>query len=317
MNLQQNSESINDTLYDIRAEYIISCLLKAGLSRDDILAVYEGPLKRRWSTDICYSEVESFESGDESLTIRLNRSGIYDNLPEAFFHDNPDKGNTTGKEMAKDSMKLKTEEKQIRLFFRPIENEFFLQNVRVATCESRELQSINFEFLNGLIPGFWKVDEKIPVKYKAKLIKLLPITSKILGNYKITARCLEKILIEKVTMEFINHDPDVLDSNLPGPSLKGFSLGRAKLGKDTVLHGRAGGFIGKLLVKIGPVENTAIKDFFNNGPADCLLRSFYSYFIPVELDVETKLITDKKQSRFILNPAFETGNSFLGYNTVL
>ena len=85
MNLQGKSNQINELLNDLKAEYLGACLLREGLSKRNILAIFDGDLKRRWSTDISNAEVESAESENEVLCIHLNRSGIYDLLPESLF----------------------------------------------------------------------------------------------------------------------------------------------------------------------------------------------------------------------------------------
>ena len=317
MNLEEKTIFINSLLHDLKAEYLVACLLDEGIPGGDMLVALDGALRRKWSADIRYAEVESFENGDDVLGIRLNRAGIYDALPEALFHDYPDKRNATGEEMARDSMRLKAEEKQIRLFFKPYEHEFFLQKVRVAMKESSELHRFHLEFLDGLFPDFWKIGKKIPAAYVSKLIKLLPFVHRIIGNYELTARCLGEILGEKVSMELIGQDHKSPYEDSSDEGIAGCKLGRINLGKDTVLGNQTTGFLGKLLVKIGPVDSNRIKAYFNDGPADRLLNCFFGYFVPVELDVETKLLPEKTQSRFKLHKDFETGNSFLGYNTVL
>jgi len=317
MGLKEKAEFINSLNDDLRAEYLVASFLEEGVSLKDMLVALDGELKRKWSADISSAEVESFENGEETLSIHLNRTGIYDVLPEALFHDNPEKRNATGEEMSKESRRLKAEEKQIRLFFRPFENEFFIQKVRVAMNETLELQKLHLEFLDGLIPGFWKTDKKIPSNYASKLIKLLPVVHKITGNYTLTASCLSEILEEDVHMELLSEEPGDVKSGENGGEISSFSLGRIKLGKDTVLGHHVSGFFGKLRVKIGPVKNSAVKAYFKNGPADRLLDCFYGYFVPVELDVETVVLPGKTQSRIKLPADFETGDSFLGYNTML
>jgi hypothetical protein len=317
MNFKGRTEFINTLFDDLKAEYLVAGLPEQQSSPDKILIACDGALRRKWSTDIRYAGMESFENGDETLTIHLNRTGVYDALPEALFHDDSGKRNASGEEMALDSRRLKAEEKQVRLFFRPFEHEFFLQNVRVAIQESRELEQFYYEFLDGLIPGFWKTDQKIPSHYTAKLIKLLPLVHKISGNYELTARCLSEILGEMVHIELMEGqraEPEDMPRNERSPV---FSLGRLKLGDDTVLGHQVAGFFGTLRVKIGPLKNSAVSLFFKDGPADRLLNCFYGYFVPVELDVETMVLPEKTQSRIKLQPEFATGQSFLGYNTIL
>ena len=314
MNLKEKSEHINKLVDDLFAEYLVSNLMEEGIGLNNILAVFNGQLKRSWAKDINYTEIKEFENGDEVLAFHLNRSGIYDSLPEALFHSGSNSSSVTGDEMAKESVKLKAEEKDIRLFFKPFENEIFSQRVQLSLTESRVFNHLYSDSLTGLIPDFWKIDKNIPQIFASKLIKLLPFVHEIVGNYKLTAKCLEFIINEKVTIE-INHDePENISQKNESVSI---SLGECGLGEDTVLGTEAVGFIGRLIFKIGPLENNSAKDFFKNAPNDSLLNCFYNYFIPVELDVETKLYQKKEKSEFVLSENPESAPSYLGYNSVL
>ena len=317
MNLQEKSRRINDMLLDLTAEYLAVCLYNENVSKRDILTMFEGDLKRKWSTDVDRTEVESFESGKEALSIFLNRAGIYDSLPEALFHRFSDSRNATGEDMAKESMLLKNEEKQVRKFFRPFENEIFLQRTEVAINENAFFKNLYSDFLNELIPGFWKIDKRIPAKYASKLIRFLPFANKVAGNPELTAQCLEKILSEKVNIKRRNEESYPVGSQNFDSEFSGGRLGMSKLGADLVMGQNPSGFIGSLLFKIGPLKNTEPKDFFVNGPADLLLNSFIGYFVPAELDVEIKLVSDKETRKFSLGSEQASAKSYLGYNTAL
>jgi hypothetical protein len=322
VNLQEKSDIINALFYDLKAEFVIAVLLTEGMSQNDITAVFDGILKRKWSTDINYTEVEKFESGDEVLSIHLNRPGIYDGLPEALFHSLSDSRNATGEDMAKESMRLKSEEKQVRLFLRPFENEIFFRTVNVAIKENLNFKDVYSDFLDGLIPGFWKIDNRIPEKYSCKLSRLLPFAHQLAGDYDLTAECLEFILGEKVEIELLDEEAETEGKLRVESSMNDFHgscLGNSKLGYDTIAGQTASGFIGKLIVRIGPLKNTDPKDFFKGGPADRALNCFYGYFMPIELDVETKIKAEKEKNNFILEETrvSELPMSYLGYNTAI
>ena len=313
MNLKEKSDYINGVSFDLNAEYLISCLLESGVTERNINAVFEGHLKRTWSNDINFAEIEAFENGEQVLALHLNRSGIYDLLPESLFHKFSEKESSTGEEMAKESMALKIEEKETRSFFRPFENEIFLQKIKLATTESNILEHIYSDFLNGLIPNFWNIDPKISKKYSAKLIKTLPFAFKITGDYKLTAQCLQFILNENVNIQ-LKTDSIEPDSVMPESAGK---LGRTILGKDSICGNFTNGFLGKLIFKIGPIINTETTSFLENGDAKKLIECFYKYFIPVELDVETRLMLEKQENEFIVYNDSKESKTLLGLNTFL
>jgi hypothetical protein len=317
MNLQEKSGYINEMAYDIRAEYVVSCLLKLGLSQNELLAAFDGPLKRKWSADIDRCEAESFENGAESLGLHLNRAGVYDALPEALFHPFPENRNAGGTELAKDSMKLRAEEKKARMFFRIFENEIFWQGVQVAVNENIELESLYADYLNGLVPGFWKLDKNIPQAYAAKLMKYLPYAHQISGNYRLTEMCFEDILGEKVSMEPGTCELEEISEKKPVTEMKTGLLGRSQLGKNFVSGHKTAGFVFRLTVKIGPLVNTNPKEFYKDGYMNSLVNCFFSYFIPVEVDVETKLVSTGRKKAFVLGSENEGENALMGYNTVL
>ncbi len=324
MNLQEKSDIINSLLFDLKAEYLIALLFAEGMSQKQITVVFDGLLRRRWSTDISHTETEVFENGDEPLSVHLNRAGIYDGLPEALFHDFTENRNATGEDMARDSQKLKTEEKEARLFFRPFENELFFQRVNIAINENKKFRILFSDYLNGLIPDFWKIDGRIPRKYLSKLTRLLPFANQLAGDYNVTAEYLKYILNEEVNIEISYKETEKPDrhsfKNIEENGIKAGCPGSSRLGYDLILGKTASGFTGRLIVTIGPLQKTDIKDFFKEGAADLALDCFYDYFIPAELDVETKIKFAKKQNYFVLSDSSgspESGMSYLGYNTFI
>ncbi len=317
MNLERKSEKINSLLIDLRAEYLVSSLLEEGMKPHEIFVALDGVLKRKWSTDISYGAIEEFQNGKEALSIHLNRPGIYDALPEALFHHFRASSKVSGDEMAKQSMKLKTEEKQIRAFFRPFENEVFLQNAKVAGLENQELSRLHSDFLNALSPGFWKIDRNIPQKYLSALIRFLPFAQRFTGNYELTGQCLGEILGEKVDINLLKKEEKQNNKKQTANSYSFGKLGQSKLGADLIAGQKASGFLGKLVVEIGPLKNSNPEDYFSGGPVDRLLNCFAGYFFPIELDEERKILISKEQKAFFLGEQEDKMKSHLGYNTVI
>ena len=317
MNLEQKSERINSLLLDLRAEYLVSSLLEKGMKPNEILVAYDGVLKRKWSNDISHAVVEEFQNGKDALSIHLNRAGVYDALPEALFHRFSGSSNISGDEMAKQSMKLKAEEKQVRAFFRPFENEVFLQSAKIANIENQELSSLHSDFLDALSPGFWKIEEEIHRKYLSALIRFLPFVHRISGNYELTAQCLGKILDEKVEIHLKYDEGQKEKKEKANSEFSAGKLGSSKLGADLIVGEKASGFLGELVMEIGPLQNSNPEDYFPNGPADKFLNCFEGYFIPVELDVGRKIVMQKEQKSFTLGDEKEETISYLGYNAVL
>lgn len=314
MNYHEKSEHINELHSDILAEYLVSTLINEGLDMNDLLVFFDGHLKRNWSKDVAFSETGKYEIGRETLEIHLNRTGLYDGLPEAVFHAFGADNNSSGEEMARDSVRLKSEEKQARLFFKPFENEIFLKGALLVTQENQTLNSVYLNFLNRLIPELWNTDPGVPKDLTSKLEMLLPYATKITGNIDLMAQSLKFILNEKVVIQYSTAEPPRIEDTV---EKSGFSLGGGQLGKNMVLGTKIYGFVGRYIIRIGPLENNSPEYFFKNGPADSLLKSFCAYFTPFETETEIELVMNETLSHLILSNDEAHEKSFLGYNSIL
>lgn len=313
--LEQISEYINQLSFDVKAELLVAVLVEHGIDLNSTITAFEGQFKRVWSKDIEWTSVERLETGDQKLSFHLNRDGIYDVLPEAVFHGNYEKENHSGKEMAKNSMKSRAEEKEARSFFQPFENEIFLQRVQLAKMENQLFRKIYSELLMGIIPYFWKVDPDLPQDYITRLKKLIPLVCRITGDFNLTAQCLEYILKEKVIITSSDDEnPDAVNPKLFHHS---GVIGESRLGIDTISGETASGFINHLIFSIGPIQNSITDELLKNGSLNRFLKCFYSYFIPYELDIETKYIFETEQSQLILDDGSNTEISYLSYNSVI
>jgi hypothetical protein len=248
------------------------------------------------------------------LSLHLNRDGIYDALPEELFHSNYGNEDQSAEEMAKDSMKLRAEEKEARLFFQPFENEIFLQKVQVSMIENQLFKSINAESLMAMIPYFWKIDDDLPENYVVRLKKLLPLVHQVTGDFSLTAQCLEYILKERVK---ITCSPELSDDVTHADFHHSGVLGKSLLGIDTISGNFDNDFVDRLLFSIGPITDPETNELVKDGSVNRFLNCFYGYFIPFELEVDTKFIFGTTQSLFMLNEEANTAISYLGYNSVI
>jgi len=310
--LDEISGFINQLSFDLKAEILGAILASQRMNYDQLLGSFDGQLKRVWSRDIAGTSVENLNTGDEMLCLHLNRDGIYDTLPEGLFHEISRKDSQSGEEMAKDSKQLKKEETEIRTFFQPFENELFIQGMRLASKENKLIKSIVSEYITGIIPHFWRVEDDLPERLVVSLKKILPLANRIAGNFNLTTRSLEFILKERVNFSLVNtpyHDTETYDFNETGV------LGECFLGIDSIAGDRVNGFIGRVVFTIGPIMNEETAILVKNGRMNRFLDCFYGYFMPFEIDVETKYLFNVEESIFVLEDELETKISYLGYNS--
>ncbi len=312
--LDEISQYVNQLSFDVRAEMLVAFLCEQRVDLSEIMAAFDGQLKRDWSQDIAWSTADRLETGDQLLTLHLNRDGIYDILPEVLFHSSIENESQSGKEMAKDSMKLRTEEKEARVFFQPFENEIFLQRVQLALMENRLSKSVFTEFLMGCIPYFWKIDYDLPEDYVARMKKFLPFVHRITGNLILTAQCLEYILNEMVIIT-------ISDEPIGETAVEDFQpmgiLGKSILGIDSISGNRVDALAKRILFSIGPIINHKTDERVKDGIMTRFLDCFYGYFVPFEFETATDFIFKSEQSEFILTDYSDTKISCLGYNSVI
>ena len=303
MNSENLEEIFNQLLRvysNIKAEVLITEMQSnLDLADDDFLIANQSTFSRAYRRDIIDTNSTAHKN---KLTVNLSRNGLYDILPEGLFHT---------QELSKDTSSyvarrkiVKEEEQAARSLFAPLENEFFHQKLNVERNEKTLLD--DFSNLNDdFLIDFWKIDKNISEDYILKLIRLLPHSHKIVGDFELTRLCLERVLNEKVTF---------LRKNVALPNeISKHDLG-TQLGVDTVLESDTNEvMLPALEVTIGPVSVNNIQKFLNETEVLNFIEAFYAYFIPMEMEVITKLIVNK-DSEFLLGDANST---ILGISTQL
>jgi hypothetical protein len=312
--LGEISEYINQLSFDLKAEMLLAILVEQRIRTEEILAVFDGQLRRAWSRDVSRSTVDRLESGNQMLCLHLNRDGIYDTLPEALFHSSSGFEDQSAKEMAKDSMKIRNEEKEARKFFQPFENEIFLQRVHLAMTENKLFERIYSDLLTGVIPDLWKTDNDFPEIFVTRLKKMLPLINQVAGDLPLTAQCLECIIDERVEVNCENNPDEgaeTFDSIFSG------ILGKSTLGIDTVSGERVSNIVSNLIFSIGPITDNETGNLVREGRMDGFVNCYYSYFVPFEYEVKTEYIFGTEQGKFMLYDDADKEASYLGYNSVI
>ena len=313
MKTNELSEMINELSVDLPAETLLA-LLEDRFSLHDLIVSYEGQSRRNWSKDIYRASAEIVSSGREVLHLKLNRDGVYDGMPESVFHDLTGNDCTTGGEMARESMRLKAQEKEGRLFFKPIENEVFIQGLQLAKQENRLFQRIIAQNIMGLLPDFWEIGRDLPASFVHRMIRLLPVVHIIAGNDALIEQSLAFILGEEVSMQVL------IPGNYPveiNNEQDASELGRSSLGVDLIAGGGVSGVMKQLNVKIGPIADYTTLNMIKDGSFERFLVCFYSYFIPAEVEVQTSFTFSDELSTFYLEPVDKAKTACLAYNTTI
>ncbi|WP_452224808.1 hypothetical protein [Lacinutrix chionoecetis] len=289
------------TVYqNLKTEVILTEVQEhTGLKSEQVIINHKSTFKRPYRRDLL--TIESSKIEDELLSIDVSRNGIYDYLPEGLFHTQKNTSRTSS--FSANRVKSKQEEAAARSLFSPIENEFFHQRLEIEKNERLLLNNF-YSLKDDYLIEFWKLSQDMPRAYLLKLIKLLPYNFKIAGNLELTRLSLEKILKNNVTFKK-KYDAE-------SEHKKNRQKDISRLGVDAVLDNKEQTIFHPYLeVTIWLKNNEEISSYLSNQGINKFLSVFYSYFIPLELDVKTKYEVQSSYG-FSLNPK---DNSTIGIST--
>lgn len=184
----------------LKAESLCAELLGNGVSFDELVLQFKGSFKKSYSNDI--ESVGESRSDNRTITIAVNRDGIYDRVPEGLFHQTRGGGNTaTLNAMVGEYKRYREEERQARKFFQPVEQELF----RYAVLAEENERKIRFGILNGNVGKafyeFWNIDSRLPAAPASVLVLIMPWIRQIKGNMQLTAKALAMTLDKEVKAE--------------------------------------------------------------------------------------------------------------------
>lgn len=305
-------EAIKTIRYDLKAEVILADFISNGLENDDFVVIPNGTFKRRYSHDIAYVTSLKLQNGQVPAGIYVNRDAIYDTLPEGLFHEKTETGEP--KNASKGSKKLKAEEKAARNFFLPFENELFFQKINLELEERKILLSFGENLFDNLNSDFWNFDPSTDRNYLSRMAKFLHFSHKIAGNISLTAKCLSAILNETVDATLVENRTTIKE-NRNEEEKSGCSLGHSSLGIDFICGESFNTNNQFLLLTIGPLKNTRITDYLENGTVSTFLKCFAGFFVPAELEVGSTVIVEPGSYGFTLNNLSDS--AVLGYTTIM
>ncbi len=290
---------LNTFFVDLKAEVVVAEILEnSKISNQEITVRNRSCFARGYRRDI----INAKTSIDHKLEINLSRNGIYDALPQGIFHSAI--ALNSRKTFSELRQKIKKEEADARMLFAPLENEFFLHRVFLEQQEKKLALQFNNRN-NSFLLDFWDLKGKVANEYVFLLIKVLPLAYKISKNETLIAQCLGEILQEKVTIEkkFINLTNKQIDKKQDDVLGVNSTL---TLSKTRILYP-----FYCITIELSDLADK--EKYANDGIAAQLIRVFCDYFVPLEIDWETKITYASSKSNFELN----SESAFLGLSTTI
>ncbi|MFT4093777.1 MAG: hypothetical protein QM640_09050 [Niabella sp.] len=295
---------------DVRAEVLLSHLMENGLGKDDFVVHNNGFFFREFAKDIYSLSLIEDSWYRKYIEIRLSRTGFYDMLPEALFHQ-PETSEFRQRsgvaEMIDRYKKNTAKETDIRKFFQPFENEFFYQQMALENEEVSLLDTLKNKILSAYFLKFWELPITLKVSEAASFLLLFPYASTVNGNLPLMQACLSVLLNESVIVENKVPKPIRAEGTLND------GLGEQPLGDYMICGNEFIEDYPNLCYSIGPLENSKVSDFIEGGHKDLIIQTFNNYFAPVEADIEVEIVIDNQVSGM----SFGADEVILGYSTVM
>lgn len=298
-------KEVEERKQDIRAEVLVNQAVGKDIDIENIITVNNSFFQREFSRDISKVRLEVDEWHRNLLILELARPGFYDMLPEGlFFQPQPSEyraGSLDATEMAAKYRRDKAKENEVRTFFQPFENEFFVHQLFIERQE--ELLTAYFQ---KPIPEIWNLPEKLPESAVTSLLLLIPYAHQIAGNVLLMQKCLTLLLNEPVAIKV----KTIIDNNLDGEDKPS---GAWELGNNFVCGSSFKEPFIMLNYVVGPLRREKLGSFLPGGTQQLAIETFNLYFVPADMDVEITLELDKKQ-KSVLDTKQEL---VLGYSTIL
>lgn len=296
MNKQETIASLQSEIqfakWDIKPEALLALAMQKGLNMEDLVICCDQFMKREYSKDLYEAFIVEDVKKRTFLRLHLTRMGLYDQLPEGLFFQSPQRKSrqVTVNELADDYKSDKKREEDIRKFFIPFDNAFFLQRLKLEQEEASLLEGLGTGILNDYFIHFWGLDPNIPKMFLVPLVVLLPYAHKVAGDLDLTGRCLSFLLKEKVLVEQKKAKPSFADDNAL------CRLGEGQLGIDTVCGKEFFEDYPVFEIKIGPLKNSRIKEYLEGGKRHEVLETFNRFFIPAGVDTSVSIELEKEYS---------------------
>lgn len=303
--LEDIHEELSTVYENLKAEVLVAEIQEnSAAGNSDFVISNKGTFSRAYRRDII--DVDAMLHEDK-LTLNLSRNSLYDVLPEGLFH--APHVNKEGDSYTNRRKVVKQEEQDARLFFAPIESEFFYQRLHLEQHERAMLDDF-YNLKDDFLINFWNLDTDIPQEYMVKLMKVLPYCHKITGDLELTRLCLAKILGQPVSFKSTYRDKASTEIDTArAESTEGFQLG-----VNSILDGYSYEVYTPVLeVSIGPVAQKIAGRYLEKNGVSKFIETFYDYFLPMELETKT-IVTAKKEVGFVLDDAL---HPMMGISTYL
>ncbi len=262
-----------------------------------------GNERRSYRKELHQVKIEATEGSDDStIVFEVNRSGMYDILPQMLFHKPSTNNQLPDSDSFEKQVKYNNEqEAKARSFFQPIESVFY--DIR-ALLMTQEITLLKNQFLNyeksHFMADFWNFDPSFTLEDRSILVHILPFLVKNKNQVDSINFCLSRLCGNEIQMNFCT-----------GRLLKfkeeeeELALIDARLGYNTVLGSSyydENALWAEIQVKLNSVDEYS--NYLDNSRQRKLIDFVMSYILPMEMEYELDFeVSDHIPTTTGLSPA--------------
>jgi type VI secretion system protein ImpH len=302
-----------------RMEAMAATLIETGeLKYEDVVFRPKGVFKRDYSSDVLQSgigiwrqtqkglifthldpdspravvDLDANDASKELVFVDLSREGLYDMMPEGFFHATENSGQALSGDDAihAKSQKLRSEEEAARWFFLPFEQEFFRKRIEIELQERRLLGGFTRQMRQQIFSSIWYQGSPFDDRQKLILGYILPLTSQIVGDRTRIETVFETILETEVHLRRSRQVAETMEWTDAMP------LGEAILGYDLTLTGQVFDEIIGFELNVGPIRRECALNFVTYERQARVIDRLADFFLPAGVDLKTNLIFDQSEN---------------------
>jgi len=245
------------------------------------------------------------------IFIEVSRSGIYDLLPQRFFHEPiPDREKDSVEDTLEEMRQNKVKEKAARLFFLTLEKEIFRSRIDIELDERKSLLGFGEFYRSDLFLRIWPELEGIDVRTQKVLFQFLPLSHFICGD---------SVKIQTVLSIVFGLPVRVVEKRQSAREVKVDShydeLGTLFLGIDSILGSTFIDFDVQAEVFINDVPADNFHTFLNDGQNARLMSILSNALFPAHVHVDWHLNPDPIGSGMGLS--LDSFCHYLAFNSVI
>ncbi|GAB4024259.1 hypothetical protein [Spirosoma gilvum] len=289
------AERIKHLPIDLKAEVILADMLEDGISLDELILNPVGLARRAFGRDISQTEwKEAQHMSKRWLQIDLNRSSLYDLLPEGVFHQPTANEVATSKEVILNEISIQRQrEQEARKFFLPFEQEFFRQRLRLEQEQRAYPIHTDTDQPNEVLSWFWNLPNFLTSLQVKRLLYILPVVHQMVGDLTAMMACFEQLLEERVSLQLDPAGMTLIEADTA-------PLGEWQLGESSVFDGwlRDEEPLLRITVHLDRPERVSYYLPGNNGRR--MIEWLTGYLVPLDAAIGIELDTSALKDTFLL-----------------